>query len=641
MLIKLPILINNKNSNLCFRIIIDKNLITIKPYNYDKNNIKVICSSNYGIYDKSLMFPLKFEIIGKYLFNELFFYLCMTKRNENDFFYLLLKCINKKINVKYPDLKFLVKQINIQDNIIQKYNNKYNYKNNFKSVTCFLNFTFYRAIFLFNYYLFLNYCKNNNIIFLTSKKQNTIVNYINNLKLFYNGRESTLEELIYMINNNDNVNFGNKMKHVFLTNNDMTLSFNINNKNIKNLDSKLKITYFPKVTCSINNLFEQIMIFYELKIIKKLINKLYKNNNYYCEFIEYYYKDNKYDYLTYLKLLNINIENKEDEYKNYLGNQINITQDELSYDFFKNIVIHDNNFNENILKKLLVNYLSYPLINNKTNIDVQYKKILFYSNKFINYINKLNLSSINTKTKNLYLMFIDFFYNIKNNNNKYFTNIKIYQNNLFLNILKIILFDDNFLNIKEKYKKEFIKNYSYYNICSVLKQENLKFYYDYVKYIYDLNIHDNNNYKDYLNNKLRKKLNNPISFLSNTFTFYDFQNWINIIKNNIESIFYQNIVLSDDDYNKISKLLFYGSKILKNNDDNYNKFIKYSAKNYYIVIYENHINIRLNEILKKNLNYGILLRDINNYIEVSNIISDIDKYKSKYYKYKTKYLLGN
>jgi hypothetical protein len=643
MLTKLPVIINNKSNNICFRITLEDNYIILNPYNYDNNFIKVICSSNYGMYGKNIMFPLRFEIIGKYLFCELFFYLFKTKRNTDDFFSLFLQYINKKLKNKYKfaDLNFLKNQININNNIINNNYNKYNYKNEFKTVNDFIYFTYFRKSFLFNYFMFLNYSRVNELLLLISKKQTTIINYINNQKIFYNGRESTIEDIIYMINNNDNINIGNKMKKVFLTNDNITLIYNINNENIKKVKDKFNITYFPKIECSIDNLFEQIMIFHEFKLLKKLINKFYKNNNYYSEFIGYYYNENNYDYLTYLKLLNIKIENVEDKYKYYLGNKIMITQDELSFDFFKNIVTQDNNFNEDVIRTLLNNFTLYPIINNKKNIDIQYKKILFYSNKFINNINKLNMSNITSKTKNLYLLFIDFLNNIKRNNVKYFTNIKIYKNYLFFNILKILLFNDNFLNIEHKYKKEFIKNFLYYKMCNVLKLDNIKFYYDNIKFIYDKNILLDNHYKEYLNFKVRKYLNNPIVFFSNIVILSDFQNWINIISNNIDVLFYQNIVIKPTDTDIISRILYYCSIVNNQNDKDYLKFVKICARNHYLVIYENHINIKFNEILKKNLNYGILLRDINNYIETNHIKSDIDKYKSKYYKYKTKYFIQN
>jgi hypothetical protein len=639
MLIKLPIIINNKSNNICFKITINENIITLNPYNYNNNFIKVLCSSNYGMYGKNIMFPLKFEIIGQYLFSEIFFYLSSTIRFKDDFFCLFLQNINKNIKVKYKfvELFFLIKDIN--NKIINNYYNKYNYKTEFKTVSEFIYFTYFRKTFLFNYFMFLNYCKINNFLPIISKRQTTIINYINNQKIFYNGRESTIDDIIYMISNNNNISVGNKMKHVFLTNDNITLTYNVNNDNIKKLKDNFSITYFPKIDCSIDNLFEQIMLFHEFKLLKKLINKFYKNNNYYSEFIGYYYNDNNYDYLTYLKLLNITVEYIEDKYKYYLGNQIIITQDELSFDFFKNLVIQDNNFNEEVITTLLNNFISYPIINNKKDIDVQYKKILFYSYKFINNINKMNMSNINLKSKHLYLLFIEILNNFKNNNFKYFTNIKIYQNYLLFNILKIILFNDNFLNLDQNFKKEFSKNLLYYKMCNVLKIDNIKFYYDNVKFVYDKNILVDNNYKEYLNFKVRKYLNNPIIFFSNIVILSDFQNWVNIISNNIEVLFYQNIVLKPNDIDIISHILYYCSIVKNQNDKDYLKFIKLCSRHHYLVIYENHINIRFNELLKKNLNYGILLRDINNYIDTNNIKSDIDKYKSKYYKYKTKYFL--
>lgn len=537
MIVKLPIVIGNKNSYYNFIVRKENDIIIISTFD-NKNKVIAQCHNNYGIYKKVIKLPLYLKIINNYLYCEHFFYLIICDKYEFDFFKILLdniKIINKKYN--YIDYK------NINTQFIKNEFENYSNYNIYENVNSFIGNTLERVIFLFNYYMFINFYSIEN---LKSKRTNIIINIINNININYNGTNKSIQEHIKT----------NKLE-----------------------------------------LFNIIFILNELDILKKIIPKFYKNNKNYSNFLNYYYY-NKNDYLIYLKLLEINVNNIEDEYKIYLGDNIINTFDNLSYEFFIEIVSKDNKFNLNILNDLISRYNNYPLTNNKRDIDEQYRKILFYTYKFISDIKKItNFKIFNNKIKYIYGFFIDFFYNIKNNNN--FNNIftsKIYSNNMLYNIFKIIIldFDINVLN-------QFNKNKVIYSILKKLKLENIKNNYSYLKYLIKNNINIEK-FKDIIDINFYNIIINPIILFNRLDKLEDFNLWIETI--NINNLFYNMIKLKNTDYKILARLLYLYKY-------NYNEFLKESYYNInlitYIVRNKTIINIKFNEIFNKNNN---ILEDI-------------------------------
>ena len=85
-------------------------------------------------------------------------------------------------------------------------------------------------------------------------------------------------------------------------------------------------------------------------LIEIVINKIYKTS-FYFNFYKYYLKDN-IDYLIYLKLLKVDIDEIEEQYLTYFNEFLNMGKENISFDLFKLIVNKDTNYNKDILNNL-------------------------------------------------------------------------------------------------------------------------------------------------------------------------------------------------------------------------------------------------------------------------------------------------
>lgn len=603
MLIKLPILINGKKYDHLFKVEFNKKDFKLLSYS-NEIIVNILCVNNNCITIQNIYLPLTFELKDNIIYNENFFYL-IKKDNSSfnnlqlDFYNQLLDKINKKLKKK---LNYINKN-NLSDdlikNIYEKYSLKYKQKHAFNNIESFLYYNYNKIIFYLNWYCYYfesSINDNNKIInlyFQKSKKVKTIINKIYEFVIIRGGK-------------------------------------NVKVSNIINKDNYKDIT-------------KELIIFNYLKLSKLITNSINKNN-YYNDLFKFYINKNQ-DYLIYLKLLDLNINKIEDEYKKYFTNQLDITKDNISFELFKIVVNKDTNYNINLINNLMINYENYPYNIIKKKLDITFKKIIYYSFKFISDIN-LNEIKINIKIKKLYTYFIS---NFKKNNCKdvFFNNINLYSKSLYIDLFKIIFFVDNFLDINNK---EVIKNFNnnlvLYNISCKFNFLYLNEQLDYYKFYFD-KTHIQNIFIDIIDKKIRDILKKPYLMFNYINDKLAFINWTVIIRIYISQLFYQPIKIKADDIINLSELMYACKNIKQQNiqDSYYFEFICLSNKYKHLVIYNDRINLKINDIyLKKNINMGHLVKDIkyNNKIYcLSNNDNQIIKYKLKYLKYKTKYLENN
>lgn len=591
MLLKLPILINGRKIDHNFKIKIEDDIIEITSLD-NKKNVNIVCFNN-GIYSKVIHLPMKFIIKNNYIFNEYFFYNFISEINKEDFFNKLLDGINNKKNKKFKFYKHI--NLTFIENIYECYDKKYQLIYNFNDINEFFNYTFYRVIYNLNKYLYIFYSNivEENIV-NNNKKTKSILASINNIKINFNNKEGIVESLICK-------------------------------ENIKDI---------------INHL---IILKYE-SLVEIIINKIYKTN-FYFHFYKYYLKNN-IDYLIYLKLLNIDIIHIDNKYKTYFNDVLDISKENISFELFKMIINKDINYNKNILNNLFIICDKSSLIINKNKLSNTFKKILYYSYKFIK---KINIKELVLSNK------IRFIYNIiydslkkMNEKSNFINNKKIYEKSINTILFKIIFCNENIFDLDITILNNIIKNFNnnlvIYNISKNINYFYINYQTDYYRYIF--NEINKNIMFDIQDSKIKEIIQKPYIILNNMNDKLSILKWLNIIKKYINIMFYQPIKMTCTDIINLSEILYYISKVSeqKLNNNYYRNLIFISSKFKNLLIYNDRINLKINDIFtNKNINLGYLVKNIkNNNIVVLYEENDyINKYKMKYLKYKGKYLLVN
>lgn len=588
MIIELPIFRNNKKMNDFFSISKDNNNIILNSINND-NIINAMIFNKLGIFNKVIMLPLIFKIKDNTLLSIYFFFNSKVKRLKYDFFEILLNEINKKFNLKLNyDFNVNLDNINyIYENIkqveINNYNNINHYLNYFHSkIEYFINFIL----------LIIQYNNDNNIKYLLSKKILLLKKNILNIKIFYNGKNKLLLDIL--------------------------------NK---------------------NNIYSILFLKNEYTIKKLICNKIFKNNHN-IELLDYIYNNNK-DKIIYLKLLDLinNTSNIEDEYKYIFEDNIEITNDNISFELFRKLIEKENKFNKKILNNLVKNFNNciYKYSKNKLNLSIE--KLLFYQIKFKNHDEILKLISKYYNKKHL----INYFNKLINNDKTIFNDLNIYSNKTNYNIINIILFNLPWNNYTSNDMIIcFKKNYLLYNLTINLNWMYVKYQIDYIKFY--LKFNNKNTFIFNVDNKLKSILLQPYNMFTYLNDEVSFVKWIYIMEDYVNTIFYQPIKIKKEDYYNLGMLLFLinNAKIQEHNDIDYCKLLSFSFEYNDYIIYNNKINIRINEIFNNNINLGKLIKDIKSNcniisldIDCNNHIDQINKYKIKYLKYKGKYLFKN
>lgn len=596
MLIKLPILINGKKIDHNFIINFNNKVITLSSLE-NKNIVNIICFNN-GIYSKVIYLPMVFIIEKNYIFNEYFFYNLLSNNEDEDFFTRIINYINQKENKKYKFYKHI--NLNIANNIFDYYEKKYQIKYDFNDIDEFFNFTFYRVVYNLNKYLYLYY---NDILEIqimdeNLKKTKTIISLINDIKILYDKKEECVKKIV-------------------------------NNNNVKEI-------------------LNYLLIFNYDDLIEIIIKRIYKNG-FYNNFYKYYLKNN-IDYLIYLKLLKLNIKNIEENYSTYFNDVLNISKENISFDLFKVIVNKDKNYNKDILNNLFKKCNKISLVITRNKLNNTFKKIIYYTFKFIK---KINLKEIvvNNKIKNIYNMIYEILKNI-NDNTIFINNKKIYEKQINLNIFKLIFIDTNILEIDESLINDIIKNFNN-NLITYEISKNLNYFFinhqqDYYKYIFNI-LERNILFFDIIDNKVKELIQKPYIIFNNLNDKLSILKWLEIIKKYINLFYYQPIKIKNDDLINLSELLYFIIKVKdqKINCIHYQNLICVSNKFKYLIIFNDRINLRINDIfVNKNINLGHLVKNIkNNNINIilyeDNNNNNINRYKMKYLKYKGKYLSNN
>ena len=181
-------------------------------------------------------------------------------------------------------------------------------------------------------------------------------------------------------------------------------------------------------------------------------------------------------------------------------------------------------------------------------------------------------------------------------------------------------------------KTKFYSNIKLYQVYNQLEWINIKYKLDYIKL---LNISKENNLF-FTNNKFNKFIfknisSNIISIINNPFIMCnylrkksDFVKLTVYFSTNLNNIFFNNIKINKENYEKIGNILYYISNIKNQDitDNNYNIIINYLRKNRNFVFFNKKINININHLFNRPINLGILAKNIQNInipIELNNI----------------------
>ena len=346
----------------------------------------------------------------------------------------------------------------------------------------------------------------------------------------------------------------------------------------------------------------------------------------------------------------------------------------ISFNKFVELMDKMNTFDINIFEQLFINY-TYPFNYDKRTFTLQFAKILYYSFKYYNNIldNENVVKLINVKIKSVYLYILKFYKGIYLMDKTLYNNSRIYSDNMIYVIIKILLFNDtyNLLKINNSIPHaryiessidlfntniiiiQILNNLTWKNF---LKQLNLYKYI--IKNTNDLLIVDGKLNKHIINinmdTRLKKIITDPLQMFNYLRNENDYIKWIMLFTDIISRIFYNPIILKNNDFNKLGKILFLISKINIQNLENteYIKLINYLRKNLHIVLFNDRINIKIRDIFKTSqINLGFLAKHINDIdsiqtisisddicIEPSEITNKLNKLTIKYYKYKGKYL---
>lgn len=697
MYLKLPI-INNKN--------LEYSLFTLK---YENNEI-ILDKVNKNIFDlyyflsgskefclikTPIKFPLKFQIYeNKYLICRFFYQIAnINNVNDLDFFSNILdkiKSFNK--NFSYIDINYLIKNWDNLESYLDV-NSKKKHEN-FEELQIYIdekiNYNLNKIYFWFNNpKLYEKYCIEKKI----NKKIISSINLIKQEKINLKGMIFNVKDHLEKINNIIELN-PKVGKNYFFKNNNKVIKLELTYVddiyfyyyNKKMLKSECTVYIYNPLFKDIINLdfLTKTLINYNFKWIKiigyKILNKDKKQIN---NFLEYLYF-NKYNiYLVSLINLNYQFNNLEQDIKKFIESEELelevLKQDIISYEFLNYLIRKykdDDKMKLKILKILFDNY-TFPLSYNKKKLNPTFEMILYLSCYFIKDIikiinNKIFLNSeidfIPGKVKFLYFNLIKVYYQyLVNSFENISFNFKFYQDYIYIYSIKNILQDNTILTElfvdKERFNqliKIYQTNIILIQIIDTMKWSNLYKKLDYLDFVYknnDLVFFQNKLNKNLIGDNFDYKLK---GILLDKFYMYkylkhmkDYIKWTRFIKNYIIDFYENPISLSENDLDKLGKLIYKLINLESQNirDKKYQELITFCQKNKKLILINNRINLKIKEkipFLKFNFNLGHFAKHVNhNQIpkleiddntEVEKLQDEIIKIKKKYYKYKGKYL---
>ena len=646
MITLLPVKIYNKYVNIQFNIDIINDTLIVNPVNNEFNlHYIILYSTLYGISIIPICFPLNFIIFKHDLICDQFYiFQILSSINNIDFVNLLISAVNSEFKKQYR----LYTHLNIPNLIsILKLNNNNEINLNEIDTNSLINKTYYRINKYLNFCLAIMSDKSVDNV-AQSSKISQIINCIKQIKVNFYGNTFTIEEHFEHINNRKLIK---RKRYYFYEKNKKIIKIFINtDTNLKDYNDF--IVPYPtkyKEYITIKNLINLLIITNYNILFESACKVLYKKKPQLINLlINYIIKDT-------------NIKNNIDSiifYNNNNSNDYNIKDIiNLTFTNYKQI-INKIEYNEKILIELINNY-SYPINYDKRTLTEHFAKILYFCFHFKN----IQYYNITNKIKNILLFLVKFRINLINNSNIIYTS-RIYTDNILYQIIKIMIFNDTYNLFNDipninKLKQSMIDCIVVIHILNSLTWKNIPKQLTALKHIIymkdsckDLILIDdklNKQYTYYMDPRLKKIIINPLTMFNYLKKEEDFYKWIINFKEHIIKIFNNMITLDNTDYIKLSKILYYYSKIKNQSveDEYYNKILKILKNNNRLILFNDRINIKFKDIFKNiNINLGYLARDIISYDTISITISDdnidttetISKLKKKYYKYKGKYL---
>ena len=651
-IIPLPVKVYEKCNDIMFTVEINKNIITVTPYQSpnSKNTVTmlqhiVLCNINYGINLIPILFPLTFMIIKNELVSDMFYlFKTLSGTNKTDFIFNLIQSINNIFGYSYN----LYTDMNVVNliNVLQLHNNNDNTDGIIENT---LTKMFYRI----NRYI--NFCiaimSQAHININQGSKIILIINIIKQTKILFYGNYMTVDEHIEHIYNPKLLR---KKRTYFYEKDGKILKMQYNDI-YKDYLRAYPSRYNNHI--NINTLIDTLITSNYRMLHNITANVLYKKKQDMIILLEQYIFDNNIDALYELSSTDdVNVPSST-----RFGSTNSNIYIKISYDKFVE-KIDKISYNENILNVLLNNY-TFPISYDKRELNDVFAKILYYCFTFHNMINFI---AINSKAKQLLIILVRFYTSLKDNKYDVIYNSKYYMDPILYTIIKILVFNDIYklINICDSHildivKKKFMENIIIIQILNNISWKTLNKQIDYFKYLVsmkdlckDLILMDGKLNKQYvmcMDTRLKKIIMDPLQMLNYLKTDNDYYKWICEFKNLIGNIFNNIIILEDDDYIRLSRMLHIYSKIKTQSMDDkyYRKLIYYIKENNRLILFNDRINIKLKDLFKHiNINLGYLARDIVNMetftitesSEIDEVTATINKLKRKYYKYKGKYL---
>jgi len=679
MLIKLPIILNNKINYTLFRLIkLDKCFTLSLMEKIDSGNIiKILCSNKInGIDYLNIYLPLKIYQIENYLINIYFFYINLTndENNKINFFFELNTILMNNYNLKFIEFQHFKKY---ESKIYEFINNQYLTLINNK----WFNDNFLEIInLLINTTGFVLWMDTNKKLDKLPKNIHKIINLIKLIKYeLNNSNKYTLVEHIDKIDNKilslsdiviDKQYFIsiNNNKNIFIK----VISKNNNLIKVEGIPNDILFDTYKWYNYSHidNNKLNKIYL-HLLKnkdIYKVIITKLTDAQN--INNITSYYYDEPNKSLLNISLINDNI------------NELDIIKSaNINFEFFKYICDKYSNTNsyKTILENLFINY-TYTIKYNKKEVDPHFDYILYFSILNINTIltildnNKILLNNdiigiIPSKLKILYFNILKYIHVLINGNDNVIS--KYIVDNIHRQFMKILFSSESYSltllkslisnQAIEEYKSHFLINNILIDIINKLSWNFINFRLNYLKKLFDnkeyLLFYDKLNkniFPDNFDNKIKLIIINPFEMFKYLRKEADFIKWIIFLENKYTELYISYVLLNNDELVILGKIIYnlVNIKEQQTTDNYYNKFIYYGLTYPKLILENNRINLKIKDhfgYLKCNLNLGILAKRLTynkDIVELDNqedseitiLKNKLLKVTQKYLKYKKKYL---
>ena len=659
MLIKLPIILNNKIDIINFKINKFENKFIIKPLTENKDDLYqfMVTNKEFCMNTFHIKFPYEITIIdNKHLFSNYFFITSILNgfHCELNFFSNLLINIEKHFNKKLNFFK-LDYLLNNVANITKKCNILIETKKKFedlKEMESYLDTQLTISLNLI-YLLLYKFPQNCSKDFKESAIKefipNKIINCLNlikNYKINFKGNEdnSVLNHIDNIVNNKIQVYALKKNNYFFFQLNENKIikmkvqSMNNNTETLLLEDGRLldnniyKVySYNPKFLDQVNLnhlIMELLKHDYHFRLL--ISSRLFKKEEQtITNIINYIYLDKfNYIYLSSLRNLHFCFNNIEKDYYNNIEQNLEfkILEDGITncefITYLHKKYIDDLSSKLDILK-ILFNKYTFPLAFNKKKLNENFEAIIYFSFLNINdivkivegdkiYLDNSILEIVPVKLKNLYFNLTKTYYQYTLCSLENITyNFKYYQDYIYIYVIKNIIQNNtiitNLFTNKEIFAKmidTYQRNFILLQLVNDLNWSNLSKRLDYLHYIFK------NENLIYYQNKLNKNLfGDTIDYkikniILDKFSMYkylkkekDFIKWTKFIKNNINELYEKKISVSDADLILLGKLIhkLYNVEVQDLKDSKYIDLVNFCQKNKKLILSENRINLMIRE----------------------------------------------